>query len=250
MTPLDILHLKYGKDIAEQIINSYLEIESNYFFNHWKSSELDSGHFVEAVRRLLEYELFGNSTPLNKSLAPFSDKVLLNYQNAQQKDESYRILIPRVLKAIYNLRNKRGVAHIGKVSANKMDATYILYSVKWILAELVRLNTQLSVAESQKLIDQIVDRNLEILWKTESHTRILDNTLTTKQKILVFLLDKSPMNENELRNNIEYQNQSRFKTILKELHRTRMIEYSDPTIIEISPLGQREAERILLTKQD
>lgn len=250
MTPLEILRSKYGNDIAEAIIESYLEIENNFFLGRWKSSELDSGHFVEAVRRLLELELFGAFTPFAKKIKPFGDQVLLSYENASHTEESYRILIPRVLKAIYNLRNKRGVAHKGAISPNKMDSTYILYSVKCVLAELVRLNSTMSVDASQELIDKITNRNLEILWKTDNFTRILNTTYTTKEKVLILLLDDSPKSENELRNNIEYKNISRFKILLRELHNTRMIEYSNPSKIEISPLGQIEAERIILVKQD
>src|SRR5512132_118916 len=127
-----ILTAKYPVDLVKSLIDSYKEIESNYVVKKWKASELDSGHFVEAARRLVELELTGSVTKLSDQLSKFGDNVLKQYEQATG-DESYRLLIPRALKAIYNIRNKRGVGHVSGVSPNEMDATYILYTVKWVL---------------------------------------------------------------------------------------------------------------------
>src|SRR5215813_181006 len=125
-----ILSATLPKELVEALLTAYKEIETNYVHRKWKASELDAGHFVEAVRRIIEHRLLGTYTPLNKQLSQFTDKVLLQYQQASG-DESYRLLVPRILYAIYGVRNKRGVGHLGAISPNEMDATLILYSVKW-----------------------------------------------------------------------------------------------------------------------
>ena len=192
MTASDILKKKYPKEIVAKSIESYKEIESNFAIKKWKPSELDSGHFVEAVRRLLEFELTGSYTPINKKLSNFTDSILKQYEQAQG-NESYRMLIPRALKSIYNIRNKRGVGHISGVSPNEMDATYILYTVKWILAELVRLNSKLSIPETQLIVDKIVERKIEILWKEGNITRILKTSIKAENQILILLYDQSDL---------------------------------------------------------
>ena len=98
-------------DVVDALLNAYREIEENYVLKKWKASELDAGHFVEAARRIIEYELTSSYTLISQKLPNFNDKILLSYENASG-DESFRILIPRALKAIYNIRNKRGVGHI------------------------------------------------------------------------------------------------------------------------------------------
>ena len=133
-----IIETRYGNEIAQKLMDSYKEIEENFVIQKWKPSELDSGHFVESARRIIEFELFGSYTPYSSKLSTFSDSVINSYQNASG-NESFRMLIPRTLKAIFNIRNKRGVGHVGLISPNKMDATYIFYSVKWVLAEIIRL---------------------------------------------------------------------------------------------------------------
>jgi hypothetical protein len=240
----DILKTKYPADLSKALIDSYREIESNYVLRKWKASELDSGHFVEAARRVLELELTGTFTKTSDQLSKFTDAVLKQYEQATG-DESYRMLIPRALKAIYNIRNKRGVGHVGGVSPNEMDATYILYTVKWVLAEIVRLTSGASIKDTQKAVDEIVERTFSVIWKHGDVTRILDTSLSTRAQVLILLYDASPQTETELRESTEYKNSTKFRGILKLLHGQRLIEYMGNGPCVLTPKGILEAERLL-----
>lgn len=125
-----LLEGKYPAEIVSHLVKSFYDVEQNYRLEKWKTSELDAGHFVEAVRRLIEQELQGSYTPFSQSLSSFSPAVLSRYESSNGLEE-YRILIPRVIYAVYCIRNKRGVGHISSISPNKLDATFILHSSKW-----------------------------------------------------------------------------------------------------------------------
>ena len=143
--------------LVDALLSAQKEIEGNYLHRKWKASELDAGHFVEAARRIIEHRLFGTYTPIGKDLPTFNDRLLQQYEQASG-DQSYRILIPRVLRAIYGIRNKRGVGHLGLISPNEMDATLILYNVKWVIAEILRLESGLAVSDIQKVIEHVIER--------------------------------------------------------------------------------------------
>lgn len=244
MKAFDILNISYGKSIAKNIFNAYKEIGENYVLEKWKPSELDAGHFVESVRRLLEFELTGTHTPFKKKLPLFNDKALTFYEN-QSGHESYRLLIPRVLKSIYNLRNKRGVAHITDISPNEMDATIILYSVKWILAEIVRLNSKLSIEETQSMIDSIIEREIPLIFKDKNITKVLNVKIRAKDQVLLLLFDNSPQKIENLRASIEYSNRSGFNAIIKNLHKLKLIHCSKDQKCLILPPGLNAAEEII-----
>jgi hypothetical protein len=186
MTLSATLKTKYPGDLCEALLTAYREIEENFALRKWKASELDAGHFVEAARRLIENELFATYTPINASLSNFNDAELKRFENGKG-DETLRLLIPRALKAIFNIRNKRGVGHLGSISPNEMDATFILYTVKWVLAEFVRLAAGSSPAAAQKLIDAIVERHVGLLWKKDGIIRVLENKMPTREQVLVLL---------------------------------------------------------------
>lgn len=238
------LNSRFPNRLVDALVDAFSEIENAFALGKWKASELDSGHFVEAARRILEHVLFGKYTPIGKSLPDFSDHELKRYEQVSG-DESYRILIPRTLKSIYNLRNKRGVGHLGDVSPNEMDATYILYSVKWVLAELLRLSSGQDAGVVQSQISGIVERNIGTLWKHDDIVRILDASCSARDQVLVFLFDESPRSDSELQALVEYKKRSNFRKILFRLHASRLIELKPDGRCMISPTGQLEAETII-----
>jgi hypothetical protein len=245
MTPAAILKTAYPADVVDALLAAYTEIESNFALGKWKASELDAGHFVEAARRMLETKLFGSHTQIGTTLPYFNDNELKRYEQATggHADE-YRILIPRVLKSIYGIRNKRNVAHVGVVSPNEMDATLILYSAKWVLAEFLRQASGMSLADAQKAVDTIIERRLSVLWKHKGLTRVLAKIKAPAQ-VLVLLYDEDNQSEAKLRNAVEYKNASNFRMLLKGLHKNRLIEYGSDGNCMILPPGIIEAERII-----
>jgi hypothetical protein len=242
---IKIIEKAFNLEIAQNIFSAYKEIRDNYILKKWKPSELDGGHFVESVRRAIEKELFGTYTPFDQKLTNFDDNVLKKYETISG-NESFRILIPRALKSIYNIRNKRGVGHVSSVSPNEMDATYILYTTKWVLSEIIRTKSSLSISETQKIVDEIIERQIELIWESsKSVKRILNPKIAVREQVLIFLFNNSPLAKDELRKSIEYKNTSNFIKILKGLHAERLIEF-DGNICEITPKGISKAESIIL----
>lgn len=242
-----ILEGASDQTIADHIVNSFKEVERNYFLKSWKTSELDAGHFVESVRRFLEQQLFGGYTPFEKPLKPLNDKTILSYLQASG-DEAYRVHIPRALLTVYGIRNKRGVGHVSAVSPNYLDATLILSSVKWVLAELIRINSALNPDETGYLVEQVVERSVEGVWEENNITRILVDGLTLKEQIMFLLYATKEVTDKRLLDIIEYNNQAYFKKTLRQLHKDRFIEYKESGECIISPKGVMLAEEIVLSK--
>jgi len=232
------------KDLVDALLTAYGEIETNYVYRKWKASELDAGHFVEAVRRVIEYRLFGKYTPIGKALPNFSEQVLRSYEQVVG-DESYRVLIPRVLRAIYGIRNKRGVGHLGPISPNEMDATLILYNVKWVLAEVVRLESGLDPSETQAAIDYVVEREVPLLWKSGAVVRVMEKGIRAREQVLLLLSDDSPQSEADLREQCEYKNSTNFRKILKQMHADKLIFLGADSKCLLMPNGIAAAEEIV-----
>lgn len=244
---LNILTDASDATLAKCLVNAYVEIEENFAIKKWKASELDAGHFVEAMRRFLELKFIGSYTPLSKQLAPFNDAILKGYEQSSG-NESYRILIPQILKAIYSIRNKRGVGHLATISPNEMDATVILYSSKWILAEVIRIESQLSLKESEGVIKKLIQRQIETIWIENDIERILNTKFSVSAKVLVLLLVDSPRTAKDLQNIIDSKDTKYFRKVLVKLHNERLIEYKNDSCY-ISPLGLIKAEELILNEQ-
>lgn len=242
-----ILEATSNQEISDVIIDSYKDVERSYFLKYWKVSELDAGHFVEAVRRFIELQLFGGYTPLGKNLPIFNDSEIKRYENAQG-EESYRMHIPRLLMVIYGIRNKRGVGHLSSISPNHMDATFVLSAVKWVLADLVRVNSSFGPNETSLIVDHIVERAVEGMWEEGDVTRIIADGLSLKEKVLFLLYSKKSISDEDMFNIIEYSNKSYMKKILREMHSSRVIEYKKDGVCVLSPKGIALAEEVVLSK--
>jgi hypothetical protein len=228
--------------VAEAIERCYLDIVRHYVFRNWKTSGLDAGHFVEAVRRHLDQVLFGTHVPIGKQLPNFNDALLSKYASASG-DESLRILVPRQLWALNALRNKRSIGHLGAEPASELDATMLLYGAKWVLGEIIRLSPQTDPKAARELLDRIVERQEIAVWRESDLIRVLNPKVPARDQVLLILALTGDASEDELRGHVRYKNASNFRKILKRLDKGNLIAY-DPAKCRISPTGIREAESL------
>lgn len=249
MTSIEsILIAKYPKEITDALLNAYKVLKDNFFLGRYKPSELEGGFFVEATRRIIEFELFNTNIPISTPLPNFNDQEMRRYEQGTG-DDTFRFHIPRVLKSIYNIRNKRGVGHVSGVIPNVIDSNLIVSCCSWVLAELVRINSNLPYEECERVIDAIVERKTPLVFDTGKVKRVLDNSLSTSKQALILLHHSNGEVDAEvLRSWIEYKNASRFRTeILQELHRQRFVEFDGVTCL-LTPKGIKEVEDSILIK--
>ena len=166
-------------------------------------------------------------------------------------DRSLRVLIPRLLPFLYEIRNNRGVGHVGgDVSPNYRDATAVFSCSNWILAELIRVFHGVSLDEAQTAIDALVERKHPIVWEIERTKRVLDPQMQRADQVLVLLYSSNGwVEEGDLRSWAEYKNTTNFRDlVLWPLHKDRLLEYDAPKYrARITPRGSKDVEdRILL----
>ncbi len=237
------LKSKLPSELVEALLFSYDEMKQNFFLGKHEPSELNGGKFCEACFRILQHETCGGIyTPLGTSVPDMIGK-LRDFEKIPTigTNESYRIHIPRTLIAIYNIRNKRGVGHLGgDINPNSVDSTLITSCADWIMAELFRIYYQCSMEEAQSIADSLVQRRLTLVYKIEQIRRVLLPSLSYKDQTLLLLASFYPekVTEENLLLWIEPTNKSQYRSsILRSLHAKRLIEYSTSGWCIILPPG-------------
>jgi hypothetical protein len=236
----------YPPDVCDALIDSYAEIREQYYLGKHEPAELNGGKFAEACLRLVQQALTNSYTPIGIHI-PNIPKVLSDFEHTDKtKNDSYRIHIPRALIAIYNIRNRRGVGHLGgDVNPNLSDSTLILAIADWVLAEIYRIVYAVQLDEAQRIINDLVKSKMLLVHKVGNIKRVLDPALTVKDQALLLLYNRMPesITDEELLVYIEYANKSYFRNgILKNLHRDRFIEYSADGKCSMLPPGVRYVE--------
>ena len=165
-------------------------------------------------------------------------------------DRSLRVLIPRLLPALYEIRNNRGVGHVGgDVDPNHEDAEAVVAISSWILAELVRIFHGVDLDVAQTAVDQIVERKHPLIWKIGGKKRVLDPSLSVREQTMLLLYSEPEwISIKSLIDWVEYSNASQFRNrVIGQLHKERMLEF-DASVgtARISPKGMRFVESELL----
>ena len=244
-------HLSASIDavLVERLLECYSELKQNYYLGKHKPSELDSAHFAELVMRILQYITNpGHSfTPLGKRLDNFDKEVArLAQLPAAGFHDSIRLHIPRALQAIYGVRSRRGVAHIGgDVSPNLSDSTFLTATCDWIMTEFVRLYYTSSLEEAQKLVDSIAERKAPIIQDFSGYLKVLNPKLSVPNKILLLLYYRGEegASTKELRHWIKTKSTSHIPTTLTNLEHAKGYIHRDNSQCFITRNGIRFVEK-------
>jgi len=240
--------------LRNPLLRSYQEIGTNFAEHRWEPSELNGGKFCEVVHTIIAGALQGAYPTKPSKPANMVDacRALEKAKPDPQRvgDRSLRILIPRVLVALYEIRNNRGVGHTGgDVDPNFMDATAVYGMASWTLAELVRVFHGISTDEAQETADVLVERKLTLVWQIGGTRRVQDPKMKKGEQALVLLYSKPGwVSEQDLYRWVEYSSESTFRdNILRPFHQERLIEYEEEEHrARISPLGSRRVEEEIL----
>ena len=238
--------------LANELFEKYREIEKNFRERRWEPSELNGGKLCEVAYSILRGYVDGKFPISAQKPKNFVAACRILEQEPNSFSKSIRVQIPRILTALYEIRNNRGVGHVGgDVDPNQMDATCVLQMAKWIVSEIVRIFHGTSTEKATELVDAISERETALIWDTGKVKRVLDTDLTMLSKTLLLLYSESgAMLEGELVKSLEHSNPSVYRRdVLKKAHKKRLLEYdSADRSVRISPLGAREVEQTVLAK--
>ena len=229
------------------LIKEFSNIVQNFMERRWSPSELSGGRFCEIVYTILHGFASGSYAASPTKPKNFVDacKAL---ESSIAKPRSFQILLPRMLPPLYEIRNNRGVGHVGgDVDPNFMDSTTVLSMCSWVMAELVRVFHGVNTEEAQRIVDSLVERRIPLVWKTQSMKRVLDPRLPIKDQVLLLLASSTgEVAVSELFKWTGYKNRSYFNKLLRILHESRLLELREPEDrIQILPPGSDYVQKLI-----
>lgn len=229
--------------LRDPLISEYQSIVQNFLEHRWLPTELRGARFSEIVYTILDGQAKQSyaaapSKPANFVAACRS----LETNNQTHVPRSFQILIPRILPALYEIRNNRNVGHVsGELDSNHMDAVAVLSMCNWVMAELVRVFHGLSVPEAQRVVDALAEVRIPVVWSDGNIKRVLRTELKLQEQLLLLTAATVPdVTSKELIAWIEHDNPSYVMRTLRVLHSKRFIEFTeDVDKVRILPPGAK-----------
>lgn len=236
--------------LRDELVSCFDEIARNFRESRWEPSELNGGKLCEIVYTILRGHVDGSFPTQAAKPSNMVDACRALEQAGAQWPRSVRVQIPRMLVALYEIRNNRGVGHVGgDVNPNAMDATVVLSMAQWIMAELVRCFHGVDTTTAQVAVEALVTRTVPVVWEVEGKKRVLSKDVPYRSATLLLMYSSAgPVRDQDLRTWIEHPEMSAFRRdVLRRLHRDRLAEYDETSgNIRLSPVGIAHVEKTLL----
>ena len=235
--------------LRQPLFAAFGEIVRNFRESRWEPAELNGGKLCEVVYTILRGYVDGTYPSAPSKPRNIVDACRALEAAPSSVSRSVRVQIPRMLTALYDIRSNRGVGHVGgDVNPNHMDAVAVLYMAKWVMAELVRIFHDVEPGPASDIVDALVERNVPIVWEVAGMKRVLDPSLSRKNKTLLLLHATSgPVRAAELARWVEHPSLPLFRRdVLARAHREKLLEFDVQTgLVHLSPNGVRYVEERL-----
>jgi hypothetical protein len=123
-------------DVVKAVFDQYEKLVTAYRKGDAEGALNASGKFAEhALRGIEGYRT--KSSPLAE-IKNFR-QTLEGIQRDRDLPEPVKVSIADALSMIFNIRSKRGAAHVKEIDPKHIDAALAVQSASWVLAELIRL---------------------------------------------------------------------------------------------------------------
>lgn len=229
------------------LIEEFNSIVNNFMEHRWGAAELSGGRFCEIVYTILAGHASG-TYPASPSKPRNFVNACHQLENSTNVPRSFQILIPRLLPALYEIRNNRNVGHVGgDVSPDLMDSSAVISIAGWVIAELIRVLHGVSTNEAQQLVNNLAERRLPLVWKSGDLRRVLDPKMALKNQILILLSSSyGKINVDKLFEWTGSAKRGYFNRLVRQLHAQRFLEfYEAEGEIELLPPGSEHVANFL-----
>lgn len=233
------------QQLVDELLEAYIEAKRRFHLGDHRPQEVEGGRFSEAAFRVLQHECGLTITPIGRTL-PRVDRLLTDIENVTGPPDSVRLHIPRTLRVIYDIRNRRDAAHLADgIDPNLQDATLVITCMDWVVAELVRLHHGVSADEAQAIIEDLVTREVPAIQEIDGQPVILSDLQARDQALLMlYRAGAAGMSVDELAAALRVERKDHLRTRLRRLDEAKLVlEHPESGRFHITHRGSRDVEK-------
>jgi hypothetical protein len=181
------------------------------------------GKFVETFVQCLQQISAGSH-----DAKPDVDRYLRQVESEATLPEGLRTCAARVARSMYTLRNKRNIAHKNEVDPNTIDLRYCYMAAAWIMSELVRHATGLTMEQAGAVIE-LLQAPVGSLVEEIDGTRIVHASVPVRAELLILLHSHYPdrVGQSEIMKSMEARSSSAVRGRIAELRNGKLL-HGDP----------------------
>jgi len=185
-----LLELKIPEPIVDDLIKYFNDISMDLYTENYEKPSV--GKFIETLVQMfqaLDPKRSGYDNSVNNVDKEMSQIYEQNEVVGIPKDS--RLMIVRMSRILYTLRNKRNIAHKNGIEPNKIDLGFIYTGAQWIMAELVRVSVKTNMNDAFKVIESIEKPIFPYIESISGKNIVLLESITTDEELILVLYNKS-----------------------------------------------------------
>jgi len=175
--------------LAKALVEQYVRLKRRAWASEHESVQEVGGKFAEHAFRVTQHLGGATMIPIRTEIKNMQ-QLCTDMEKLPKATvpDAIRIVLPRVIAALYTLRNKRSGGHTAaEVDPSRADALLTERMADWIMAELFRLGTQMPLDQAEGVIGSLVERRIPVVYRVGDYRRILKKGLSPREDILVLL---------------------------------------------------------------
>jgi len=240
------LSTKFPASKVDEVLDHYNILKRAARLDQYETCLVNGGKFVEAVLKCLHYLQTGREVNSVKV-----DEIVRQLENVAGLNDFERLTIPRILRAIYECRNKRGGAHNSSFDPTKMDCAFVVAASNWVMEELARLYLTNDPLAAQTLVENLLVKELPMVEEIDGDYVILESDLPARIQLELMLYHHYPQRctVKDLIRWIHNHSANNVRTTLRNMKRKNLL-HENEFGWKFTEAGVREAEAEIAKLQD
>jgi len=179
---------------VQAMLNHFQASVSEYRVGNWEDSIAKMGKMVEAALKALCKQA---GVPVGAG-KDFKVDGAINGLGAVAKGtvhETIRLTVPRACRFIYDIASNRGGRHDAhEVDPNEMDATALVSTGAWVVAEMVRYSQKgsLEPAEAEQMVTALTERRSPVVERVDGRVYFHIRGKSARQVAVLTLWQQHP----------------------------------------------------------
>lgn len=176
--------------LAKQLFVEARDLEEAFALRRWKYTELDAGRFCEVAARIV-YGVDSDKFNLEKGVDDCLKYLENNNVAHRFPDRKSANQLTKVIRATYKMRSQRGAVHVSPTyTANEIDSRFVVESIRWVLAELLRIFVKGDTEGLVAAVEELARFPIPMIREFQGRPLVQAVDLTTEEEVLVLLLHR------------------------------------------------------------
>ena len=240
---IDVLAKKYDRSLITDLIDSYEKIQRHYFLGNFMECLLFGGHFAEIILKILYFKIKG------KKLSKIGNKqkIIEEIGNSSQLlSEVERIIIPRLIGVVHDLRNRKRSGHATEILPTKNDALLVHRITTYVLIELLMLENGMNYQHVRRLVENLIERKIPIIEVIDDVV-IGDDDISIPNLILLTLYnhENGSLTRKDLLKKLEAYDLNNVQSSISKLKKKRKIYINPENKVFLTSIGRKRIEEFV-----